>query len=139
MTILITGGAGYIGSHMVYEVIGRGEKVVVLDNLSTGVRALVAENVRFYQGDVGDVSLVRCLLQDNSVTAVIHLAASVVVPESVANPLFYYANNAVASRNLMEACVLEGVKCFIYSSTAAVYGIPEGNPVSEAAPTDPIN
>ena len=139
MTVLITGGAGYIGSHMVYEVLEHGEDVVVLDNLSTGVRALVADKADFHQGDVGDISEVRRLIRDRSITAIIHFAASVVVPESVASPLTYYANNTVASRNLIEAAVLEGVKYFIYSSTAAVYGIPERNPIPESASTDPIN
>jgi UDP-glucose 4-epimerase len=139
MSILITGGAGYIGSHMVYEAIEHGEDVVVLDNLSTGVRALVADKVRFHQGDVGDIEEVRRVIRDRSVTAVFHFAASVVVPESVASPLKYYANNMVASRNLIEACVLEGVKFFIFSSTAAVYGSPECNPIPESASTNPIN
>jgi len=139
MAVLITGGAGFIGSHMVYEAIEHGEEVVVLDNLSTGVRALVAEKVRFHQGDVGDISEVRRVIRESSITAVIHFAASVVVPESVASPLSYYANNTVASRSLIEACVLEGVKLFIYSSTAAVYGIPDRNPVPESTPTNPIN
>ena len=139
MTILITGGAGYIGSHMVYEAIEHGEDVVVLDNLSTGVRALVAEKAYFHQGNVGDITDVRRLIRDRSVSAVFHFAASIVVPESVASPLMYYANNMVASRNLIEACVLEGVKFFIYSSTAAVYGVPERNPILESASTNPIN
>jgi UDP-glucose 4-epimerase len=139
MSILITGGAGYIGSHMVYAALERGERVVVLDNLSTGVRALVAEAAHFHQGHVGDIALVRKLLRDYSVSAVIHFAGSIVVPDSVENPLAYYANNTVASRNLIEACVSEGVKHFVFSSTAAVYGMPERNPVMEDTEVAPIN
>jgi UDP-glucose 4-epimerase len=139
MSILITGGAGYIGSHMVLTALERGNDVVVLDNLSTGVRALIAEQAIFHQGNVGDKSTLRRLFEYHSVTAVIHFAGSVVVPESVANPLAYYANNTVASRTLIEACVQAGVKHFIFSSTAAVYGMPEHNPITEAAEPMPIN
>ncbi len=139
MSILITGGAGYIGSHMVYAALESGRKVVVLDDLSTGIRASVAEGAQFHQGDVGDLSYVRHLLQHYSVTAVMHFAGSVVVPESVEQPLLYYANNSSASRNLIEACVQTGVKNFIFSSTAAVYGLPKHNPVTEEAPVSPIN
>jgi UDP-glucose 4-epimerase len=139
MSILITGGAGYIGSHMVYAAQARGEEVVVLDNLSTGVRALVAEAAHFHQGNVGDVRLVRRLLEYYHVDAVIHFAGSIVVPDSVANPLAYYANNTVVSRNLIEACVQSGVKNFIFSSTAAIYGMPPHNPVTEETPAAPIN
>lgn len=139
MSVLVTGGAGYIGSHMVHMLIDRGEHPVVLDNLCTGVRGLVAEDATFVEGDVADIRLVRETIQDLDVEAVIHFAGSVVVPESVENPLFYYANNTAASRNLIEACVAEGVQNFVFSSTAAVYGTPETMPVSEDAPTNPIN
>lgn len=139
MSVLITGGAGYIGSHMVHALTDRGEHPVVLDNLCTGVRGLVAEEATFVEGDVADIRLVRETIQDLEIEAVIHFAGSVVVPESVENPLFYYANNTAASRNLIEACVAEGVQNFVFSSTAAVYGTPETMPVSEDAPTKPIN
>jgi UDP-glucose 4-epimerase len=139
MAILITGGAGYIGSHMVYAALERGEDVVVLDKIYTGVRALVAEKAHFYQGQAADQATVRRLISDHGITAVIHFAGSIVVPESVQNPLAYYLNNTVASRNLIEACVESGVKHFIFSSTAAVYGMPETNPVTEGTPLAPIN
>lgn len=139
MSVLVTGGAGYIGSHMVHALVDRGEHPVVLDNLCTGVRGLVAEDATFVEGDVADIALVRGTIQDLEIEAVIHFAGSVVVPESVENPLFYYANNTAASRNLIEACVAEGVQNFVFSSTAAVYGTPETMPVSEDVPTNPIN
>jgi UDP-glucose 4-epimerase len=139
MAILITGGAGYIGSHMVYAALDRGDDVVVLDNLSTGSRALVAEKAHFHQGHAGDQATLRRLIPYYGVTAVIHFAGSIVVPESVEKPLAYYLNNTVASRNLIEACVESGVKHFIFSSTAAVYGTPQKNPVTETSPLAPIN
>src|SRR6266566_6432827 len=109
MSILVSGGAGYIGSHMVLAALDRGEEVVVLDNLSTGFRSLVAEGAHFHQGDVGDQTLLRRLFEQYSVTAVIHFAGSLIVPESVSKPLRYYANNTMASRNLIETCVQSGV------------------------------
>lgn len=139
MSVLVTGGAGYIGSHMVHALLDRGEHPIVFDNLCTGVRGLVAEEATFIEGDVANIRLVRESIQDLEIEAVIHFAGSVVVPESVENPLFYYANNTAASRNLIEACVAEGVQNFVFSSTAAVYGTPETMPVSENAPTNPIN
>src|SRR4051812_26235124 len=139
MAILITGGAGYIGSHMVLAAIERGEDVVVVDNLSTGIRGLVAEEAHFHLGNVGDQGFMRDLFRRYQINAVIHFAGSIVVPESVDNPLAYYENNTVASRNLIEACVRAGVKNFIFSSTAAVYGHPESNPVTEAATTAPAS
>ena len=139
MSVLISGGAGYIGSHMVLAALDRGDEVVVLDNLSTGFRSLVAEGAHFHQGDIGDQALLRRLFHYYSVTTVIHFAGSIVVPESVSKPLSYYANNTVASRNLIETCVQSGVKQFIFSSTAAVYGIPDHNPVTEKTETMPIN
>lgn len=139
MSVLVTGGAGYIGSHMVHALLERGQKVVVLDNLSTGVRANVAVEATFVLGEVGDIEFVRRVLSEHAVDAVIHFAGSIVVPESVSNPILYYGNNTVASLNLVNACVQAGVKKFVFSSTAAVYGIPERNPVSEDDGTNPIN
>jgi len=139
MAILVTGGAGYIGSHMVLAALDRGRDVVVLDNLSTGVRSLVDERAHFHLGNAGDPALLGELFRRYAITAVIHFAGSIVVPESVANPLAYYQNNTVVSRALIEACVAAGVKHFIFSSTAAVYGIPEHNPVTEKTETAPIN
>jgi len=139
MSILVTGGAGYIGSHMVLAALDRGEDVVVVDNLSTGVRGLVAEEAHFHIGNVGDPGLMRDLFRRYEVNAVIHFAGSIVVPESVENPLAYYENNAVASRSLIEACVQSGVKHFIFSSTAAVYGTPQSNPVTEGTHPVPAN
>ena len=139
MSILITGGAGYIGSHMVLAALERGDDVVVLDNLSTGVRALVPEQAHFHQGNAGDRALLAQLFGRYPIEGVIHFAGSVVVPDSVANPLAYYENNTMTSRNLIEACVQAGVKRFIFSSTAAVYGMPKHNPVTEGTGARPIN
>jgi UDP-glucose 4-epimerase len=139
MTVLVTGGAGYIGSHMSYGLIDRGESVVVLDNLSTGVRGLVSEKASFVEGEAGDMALVRRVISDFNVDAVIHFAGSIVVPESVAEPLKYYANNTVASRALAQACVDSGVRNFIFSSTAAVYGLGKGGAVTEESEKAPIN
>jgi UDP-glucose 4-epimerase len=138
-TILVTGGAGYIGSHMTHALIDRGDSVVVLDNLSTGVRALVPAAADFVAGSVADTALVRELLRRHKVDAVIHFAGSVVVPDSVADPLAYYANNTAASRNLLEACVAEDIGRFVFSSTAAVYGVPVTTTVTETTPQMPIN
>ena len=138
MSVLVTGGAGYIGSHMVLGLLDQGDDVVVLDNLATGVRGLVAEGAHFVLGDIRDTRLVRDLIEQHAVEAVIHFAGSVVVPDSVADPLAYYANNTAASRDLIESCVKGGVKKFIFSSTAAVYGVAE-EPVTEDAPKDPAN
>ena len=139
MTVLVTGGAGYIGSHMTYGLIDRGESVVVVDNLATGVRGLVSEKASFVQGNAGDAELVMRVIRDFEVNAVIHFAGSIVVPDSVAEPLKYYANNTVVSRALAQACVDTGVRHFIFSSTAAVYGMGDGQMVSEDAPKAPIN
>jgi UDP-glucose 4-epimerase len=139
MTILVTGGAGYIGSHMVLELLDAGERVVVLDNLSTGFRWAVPSAATLVVGDVGDQDLVRTIVKKYDVDAIIHFAGSIVVPESVADPLGYYLNNTVKSRALMEVAVSTSVKQFIFSSTAAVYGNPAENPVSEAAPTAPMS
>jgi UDP-glucose 4-epimerase len=139
MSILITGGAGYIGTHMVHAALERGLDVVVLDDLSTGMRGLVAEGAQFHQGNVGDQTLVRRLLNDHSITAVIHFAGSIVAPDSVKEPLAYYGNNTVASRALIEACILEGVKSFVFSSTALIYGPPLLGPMPETTPKQPEN
>jgi UDP-glucose 4-epimerase len=139
MTVLVTGGAGYIGSHMTYGLIDRGDAVVVLDNLSTGIRGLVSEKASFVQGEAGDIELVRRVISNFNVNAVIHFAGSIVVPESVAEPLKYYANNTGVSRALAEACVAGGVRNFIFSSTAAVYGMGNGELITETADKAPIN
>jgi UDP-glucose 4-epimerase len=139
MAVMVTGGAGYIGSHMTYGLIDRGETVVVLDNLSTGVRGLVSEKANFVQGEAGDMELVRRVIAEFDVDAVIHFAGSIVVPESVTEPLKYYANNTMVSRALAEACVAKGVRHFIFSSTAAVYGMGDGGLVTEDSSKAPIN
>src|SRR5262249_7918965 len=139
MTILVTGGAGYIGSHMVHALADAGEPVVVLDNLSTGFRWAMPEGVRLYVGDTGDPDLASRIIAEHKIEAVIHLAAAVVVPESVADPLRYYRNNTVNSRNIMEAAVNGGVRHFIFSSTAAVYGNPTTVPVTEDATLSPMS
>lgn len=139
LAVLITGGAGYIGSHAVLAFAEAGHPVVVLDDLSTGRREAVAGSVPFVLGDAGDRELVTRIIREHGIGAVIHFAGSVVVPESVRNPLKYYRNNTGVSRNLVEACIETGVRNFIFSSTAAVYGIPETVPVTEDAPTAPIN
>src|SRR5215216_4163581 len=139
MTVLVTGGAGYIGSHMVYALIAAGEKVVVLDNLSTGFDWAIAEGVPLVIGETGDQALVSALIKQHGVEAVIHFAASIVVPDSVADPLGYYKNNTVNSRALIESAVKGGVKHFIFSSTAAVYGNTERVPVTEDDPLVPMS
>ena len=139
MTILVTGGAGYIGSHMVLELVDAGERVVVLDNLSTGFRWAIAEQASLVVGDTGDQSLVSRLIRQHRIEAIIHFAASVVVPDSVRDPLGYYLNNTANSRALIECAISHGVQHFIFSSTAAVYGNPAESPVSEDAPTQPIS
>jgi UDP-glucose 4-epimerase len=139
MTTLVTGGAGYIGSHMVFELADAGEPVVVLDNLSTGFPWAVAEGVSLTVGDSGDQALVARLIREHGVDAIIHFAASVVVPDSMRDPLGYYRNNTVNSRALIECAVNNGVRNFIFSSTAAVYGNPVEIPVREDSPTQPIS
>ena len=139
MTVLVTGGAGYIGSQMVLELVDAGERVVVLDNLSTGHRWAVAEGVPLIVGDTGDQPLVTCLIGEHNIEAIIHFAASIVVPDSLRDPLGYYRNNTVNSRALIECAVNGGVRHFIFSSTAAVYGNPVAIPVAEDAPTVPIS
>jgi UDP-glucose 4-epimerase len=139
MSVLVTGGAGYIGSHMVLGLLDQGDDVVVLDNLVTGVRAQVSEKATFIQGDISDKDLVRDILQKHRIQAVIHFAGSVVVPESVENPLMYYSNNTAKSRDLIESCIAGGVKQFIFSSTAAVYGVTEEASIAEDAVKDPAS
>lgn len=137
-TILVTGGAGYIGSHVVRQLGEAGERVVIIDNLSTGFRDSVLHG-DLVMGDTGDRALVAGVLKDYDVSSVLHFAAHTIVPESVANPLKYYGNNTCSTRNLLECCRDAGVKHFIFSSTAAVYGVPESGLASEDTPNAPIN
>jgi UDP-glucose 4-epimerase len=139
MTILVTGGAGYIGSHMVHELADAGERVVVLDNLSTGFDWAVAKGVPLVVGDSGDQLRVAALIAEHRIDTIIHFAASIVVPESVREPLAYYRNNTVNSRALIEVAVNSGIRNFIFSSTAAVYGNPDKAPVDENAPAQPMS
>ena len=137
-TILVTGGAGYIGSHVARQLGERGEKLVTLDNLSTGFRGAVLHG-EFVEGDTGDAALVSRLLEEHRVDTVLHFAAHIQVPESVEKPLKYYRNNTANTRTLLECCVAAGVKNFVFSSTAAVYGIPDGGVAEENTQTVPIN
>ena len=139
MTVLVTGGAGYIGSHMVLRLIDAGEDVIVLDNLVTGFDWAVDGRARLVVGNAGDADLVAGILAKNAVESIIHFAGSVVVPESVTDPLKYYHNNTAVSRSLLEAAVTGGVKHFIFSSTAAVYGMTGLDPVSEEVPLNPLS
>ncbi|MFG1410029.1 UDP-glucose 4-epimerase GalE [Xanthobacter sp. VTT E-85241] len=139
MAILVTGGAGYIGSHMVLALLDAGEAVVVLDDLSTGFRWAVPDAAVFVQGDVSDSALVTQTVRQHGIDAVIHFAARIVVPESVADPLGYYLANTVKTRALLEAVVAAGVPHFIFSSTAAVYGMVGTEPVDEDAALNPIS
>jgi UDP-glucose 4-epimerase len=137
--VLVTGGAGYIGSHAVLALKDAGWPVCVIDNLTTGFRFAVPEGVPFYEGDIEDAALLARIFAEQGVRAVMHFAGSIVVPESVENPLKYYHNNTAKSRSLIAAAVAAGVGHFIFSSTAATYGEPETSPVSEEAPKRPIN
>ena len=139
MTVLVTGGAGYIGGHMVLGLLDAGERVVVLDNLSTGFAWAIPEGVELVVGDFGDAELVSRLIADKGVDAIAHFAAKIVVPESVVDPLGYYLNNTANARTLIEAAVKGGVKNFIFSSTAAVYGETSSEPVTEETPLNPIS
>jgi UDP-glucose 4-epimerase len=138
-SVMVTGGAGYIGSHAVLALLDAGWPVVVVDNLTTGFRWAVPDAARFVQGDVGDAGLMGEVLREYGIGAILHFAGSIIVPESVADPLKYYRNNTVASRALLEAAVAQNVRHFIFSSTAATYGIPEAVPIAEDAPKQPIN
>jgi len=138
MSVLVTGGAGYIGSHMVWKLLDAGYSVVVLDRLSTGFEWAIAQAARFYRGDIADRELLRSIFANHNVHAVIHFAGSVVVPESVRDPLGYYENNTAKSRELIAAAVEAGIKQFVFSSTAAVYGTPETTkPVRETDRVSP--
>jgi len=136
--VLVTGGAGYIGSHTVLQLVARGERVVVLDDLSTGFRQAVRD-VPLVVGNVGDRKITDALLAEHKIDTIIHFAAHTIVPESVSNPLKYYGNNTCATRSLLEAASNAGVKHFVFSSTAAVYGVPSVGLASEETPTAPIN
>lgn len=137
--ILVTGGAGYIGSHTSLALAQAGYEVVVADNLSTGVREAVLPPARLVEGDLREAGFVREILRRERVDGIIHFAASIVVPESVEKPLAYYRNNVGCTLNLVEAAVAEDVKYFIFSSTAAVYGMPKERPITEEIQTNPIN
>lgn len=131
MTVLITGGAGYIGGHAVLAFMDRGETPVVLDDLSTGSRTAIPPDVPFFIGDVGDTELVLRILETHKVNAILHFAAKIVVAESMSDPLRYYLHNTVKTRALLEAAVRAKVSHFVFSSTAAVYGNPNQTPVRE--------
>lgn len=138
MAVLVTGGGGYIGSHMVWALLDAGEQVVVIDRLSTGFRWAIAPEARFYEGDIADAALMRQIFADNDIDSIIHFAGSIVVPESVADPLGYYENNTVKSRSLIASAVEAGIPYFVFSSTAAVYGTPDVlEPVTESVNLKP--
>ncbi|MBZ6377979.1 UDP-glucose 4-epimerase GalE [Pacificimonas flava] len=137
--VLVTGGAGYIGSHAVHALLDRGYPVSVVDNLVTGFRWAVPDRARFHEVDVADQARMEAILREDEIGGIMHFAGSVVVPESVENPLKYYRNNTAASRNLLEAAVAADIPHFIFSSTAATYGLAEVVPVTEDAPQRPIN
>jgi UDP-glucose 4-epimerase len=137
--VLVTGGAGYIGSHAVLALLDAGWPVVVIDDLSTGFDWAVPKEANFARGDIADQELVQGLIAEYGIQAIMHFAGSIIVPESVENPLKYYHNNTVKSRALLESAVKGGVRHFIFSSTAATYGNPAEVPVREEAPTEPIN
>jgi UDP-glucose 4-epimerase len=139
MTVLVTGGAGYIGSHMVQALVEAGEGVVVIDNLSTGHATALPEGVPLFTGDAGDESLVERVISSHEVKSIVHFAGSVIVPDSMRDPLAYYRNNTMTTRNLLNAAVKSGIDRLIFSSTAAVYGNPDQAPVPEHAPTRPLS
>ena len=137
--VLVTGGAGYIGSHAVLALLDAGWPVTVIDDLSNGTRSVVPEGVPFYEGNVADRDLVGRIFREQQIEAIMHFAGSIVVPESVEKPLEYYANNTLASHALISAAVAAGVKHILFSSTAATYGAPERVPIDEEDPKQPIN
>lgn len=139
MAVLVTGGAGYIGGHTMLALLDAGERVVVLDNLSTGVRRAIPEGVTLVEGDVADAALVARAMRENDVTEILHFAAKIVVPDSVADPLGYYEANTVKTRALLAAAIGAGLERFVFSSTAAVYGEPEIGILDENATPAPIN
>ena len=139
MTVLVTGGAGFIGSHMVQALVEAGESVAVIDNLSTGFSAFLPEGVPLFIGDAGDENLVEGVIAAHGVESIIHFAGSVVVPDSMRDPLAYYLNNTMTTRSLLNAAIKCRVNRFIFSSTAAVYGNPDQVPVPEHAPTRPLS
>jgi len=139
MAVLVTGGAGYIGSHMVLHLTDLGIETIVLDNLSTGFDWAVDHRARFIRGEVGDIEFVSNLIKAHNIEEIIHFAGSIIVPESMTDPLKYYANNTCATRNLIEAAVKGGVKRFVFSSTAAVYGMTGLDPVDEDAALNPMS
>lgn len=139
MSVLVTGGAGYIGSHVTLALLDRGETVVVLDNLSTGNRAYVGQGAHFVEGDIADQALVKDIIARHGIQSVLNFAGSIVVPDSVADPLGYYENNVVRSRALIEACVTGGVAHFIFSSTATVYAADAPQPLAEDERKAPIS
>jgi UDP-glucose 4-epimerase len=137
--ILVTGGAGYIGSHALLALKDSGWPVAVIDDLSTGTREVIPEDVPFYQGNVADRALIDRIFKERQIEAIMHFAGSIVVPESIEQPLKYYANNTLASHALISAAVQAGVKHILFSSTAATYGIPQRVPIDEEDPQEPIN
>lgn len=139
-TVLITGGAGYIGSHVQYYFLDHGFNVIVIDNLSQGTMNAISPKTIFYKGDIQDTALLDTIFTKHKINGILHFAASVVVSESVQNPLKYYENNFINAETFIKSCVKHKVQNFIFSSTAAVYGIPEhSNPISETEPTGPIS
>ena len=139
LPVLVTGGAGYIGSHAVLALKDRGWPVAVIDNLSNGARRAVPDDVPFYEGDVADRSLVERIFREQDIRAIMHFAGSIVVPESVENPLLYYGNNTVGTHSLIGAAVASAVRHILFSSTAAVYGAPRRVPIEESDAKEPIN
>src|SRR5206468_11660297 len=139
VSVLVTGGAGYIGSHAMLALKDAGWSVAVVDDLSNGVRRAVPDDVPFYEGSIADRALVQRIFAEQGIQGIMHFAGSIVVPESVERPLFYYANNTVATHALISTAVESGLKHILFSSTAAVYGAPDKVPVAEEDPKEPIN